>query len=252
VIGVGLSYREPAREEVIGAALDGLAGCAKPARRLRDGQRITREDAQGVPARLRLALLTGDRVSDPAEEARELEHIGDELGHGRILIRQNDNMLSICHTRTCYRAPITARRPAVQFASIRIITDDLDRLVAFYEQLTGVRADRPAPPFAELVLPTATLAIGHSQTVALFGAGSARAADNHTVIIEFRVDDVDAEYARLRSIIDDGSRSRQPCHGATARSCSVTPMAISSTCSRRSPKQRSSGSEDADRLPRCG
>lgn len=91
----------------------------------------------------------------------------------------------------------------MQFASIRIITDDLDRLVAFYEQVTGVTADRPAPPFAELVLPSATLAIGHSQTVPLFGAGSARAADNHTVIIEFRVEDVDAEYARLAPFVDD-------------------------------------------------
>jgi hypothetical protein len=36
----------------------------------------------------------------------------------------------------------------MQFASLRIITDDLDRLVLFYEQLTGVTAERPAPPFA--------------------------------------------------------------------------------------------------------
>jgi predicted enzyme related to lactoylglutathione lyase len=91
----------------------------------------------------------------------------------------------------------------VQFASLRIITDDLDRLVSFYEQLTGVTAERPAPPFAELVLPSATLAIGHSQTVGLFGAGSARAAANHSVIIEFRVDDVDAEYARLKALVSD-------------------------------------------------
>jgi predicted enzyme related to lactoylglutathione lyase len=91
----------------------------------------------------------------------------------------------------------------MQLASIRIITDDLDRLVSFYEQLTGVTAERPAPPFAELVLPSATLAIGHSQTVGLFGAGSARAADNHSVIIEFRVDDVDAEYARLEALVSD-------------------------------------------------
>jgi predicted enzyme related to lactoylglutathione lyase len=91
----------------------------------------------------------------------------------------------------------------MQFASIRIITDDLDRLVAFYEQITGLTAQRPAPPFAELMLPSATLAIGHSQTVPLFGAGSAYAADNHSVIIEFRVDDVDAEYARLASIVSD-------------------------------------------------
>ncbi len=90
----------------------------------------------------------------------------------------------------------------MQFASIRIITDDLDRLVSFYEQVTGVTAERPAPPFAELVMPSATLAIGHSQTVGLFGAGSARAADNHSVIIEFRVDDVDAERARLENLVE--------------------------------------------------
>jgi predicted enzyme related to lactoylglutathione lyase len=91
----------------------------------------------------------------------------------------------------------------MQFASIRIITDDLDRLVSFYEQVTGVTAERPAPPFAELVLPSATLAIGHSQTVGLFAAGSARAADNHSVIIEFRVDDVDAEYTRLKALVSE-------------------------------------------------
>jgi predicted enzyme related to lactoylglutathione lyase len=91
----------------------------------------------------------------------------------------------------------------MEFASIRIITDDLDRLVEFYEQVTGVSAERPAPVFAEFVLPSATLAIGHSQTVPLFGADSARAADNHTVIIEFQVDDVDADYKRLKPLIDD-------------------------------------------------
>src|SRR5580692_8363518 len=91
----------------------------------------------------------------------------------------------------------------MDFASIRIITDDLDRLVEFYEQVTGIAAERPAPVFAEIVLPSATLAIGHSQTVPLFGAGSARAADNHTVIIEFQVDDIDADYSRLKALVDD-------------------------------------------------
>jgi catechol 2,3-dioxygenase-like lactoylglutathione lyase family enzyme len=90
----------------------------------------------------------------------------------------------------------------MQFASIRVITDDVDRLVDFYELVTGARAERPAPAFAELVLPGATLDIGHSQTMVAFSAGAAHAADNHTVILEFRVDDVDAEYARLKSAID--------------------------------------------------
>ncbi|GIP24504.1 VOC family protein [Paenibacillus sp. J22TS3] len=91
----------------------------------------------------------------------------------------------------------------MNFASVRIITNDLDRLVTFYEQVTGVSAERPAPVFAEFVLPSCTLAIGHYQTMQLFGAGSVRAADNHCVIIEFRVNDVDAEYVRLKPFVNE-------------------------------------------------
>lgn len=91
----------------------------------------------------------------------------------------------------------------MNFASVRIITDDVDRLVEFYEKVMGVTAERPAPVFAELVVPSCTLAIGHSQTAQLFGAGSIVAANNHTVIIEFRVDDVEAEYARLKPFVAD-------------------------------------------------
>ncbi|MCP1427097.1 putative enzyme related to lactoylglutathione lyase [Paenibacillus xylanexedens] len=91
----------------------------------------------------------------------------------------------------------------MNFASVRIITDDVDCLVEFYEKITGVSAERPSPVFAELVMPSCTLAIGHSQTVQLFGAGSAVAANNHTVIIEFHVHDVDAEYERLKPFVDE-------------------------------------------------
>ncbi|QYK70164.1 VOC family protein [Paenibacillus sp. S02] len=91
----------------------------------------------------------------------------------------------------------------MNFASVRIITDDVDRLVAFYEKVMGVAAERPAPVFAELVAPSCTLAIGHSQTAQLFGAGSVVEANNRTVIIEFRVDDVEAEYVRLKPFVDN-------------------------------------------------
>lgn len=91
----------------------------------------------------------------------------------------------------------------MNFASVRIITDDVDRLVEFYEKISGISAERPSPVFAELVMPSCTLAIGHSQTVQLFGAGSAVAADNRTVIIEFRVHDVDTEYERLKPTVNE-------------------------------------------------
>jgi catechol 2,3-dioxygenase-like lactoylglutathione lyase family enzyme len=91
----------------------------------------------------------------------------------------------------------------MDLASIRMITDDPERVVQFYEQATGVSAVRYMPVFAELILPSCTLAIGHTQTTALFGTDSARPADNHTVIIEFRVADVDREYARLKPLVSD-------------------------------------------------
>jgi predicted enzyme related to lactoylglutathione lyase len=91
----------------------------------------------------------------------------------------------------------------MNLASARIITDDLDGMVAFWEQVTQATAERPAPVFAELVLGSAVLAIGHSDTVALFGAGAAQAAANRSVIIELHVDDVDAEHRRLQPVVED-------------------------------------------------
>lgn len=85
----------------------------------------------------------------------------------------------------------------MDFVSIRVITDDVARLVGFYEQVTGVPATWSTPGFAELVTPACTLAIASTRTVALFGTDSARPAANRSVITEFRVADVDSEFERL-------------------------------------------------------
>ena len=79
----------------------------------------------------------------------------------------------------------------MNLVSIRIITADVARLVGFYERVTGVSADWATDDFAELRTASGTLAIGSTRTVELFAPGSARPADNRTVIIEFLVDDVD-------------------------------------------------------------
>lgn len=85
----------------------------------------------------------------------------------------------------------------MSLSSIRIITEEVDRLAAFYERVTGAPAERPAPVFAQFTGRGATLAIASVETVAMLGdAMSPRA--NHSVFIEFEVADVDAEFARLR------------------------------------------------------
>src|SRR3954452_1418699 len=88
----------------------------------------------------------------------------------------------------------------MNLVSIRLITDDVARLAAFYEQVTGVPVRWSTPDFAEVPTPAGTVAIGSTRTVALFGPGSARPADHHTAIIEFGVDDVAAASARLRQL----------------------------------------------------
>ena len=94
--------------------------------------------------------------------------------------------------------------------SVRIITDDVSRLVTFYEQVMQREAVWSTPKFAEVVTDDGTLAIGHSDTVPLFGAGVAHAADNHTVILEFAVDDVDAEHTRLVAAVEGLTVVQEP------------------------------------------
>jgi catechol 2,3-dioxygenase-like lactoylglutathione lyase family enzyme len=90
----------------------------------------------------------------------------------------------------------------MQLAATRIITDDVDTLVAFYEQVTGVAAVRLHPLFAELRTGSGTLAIASSSTVALFGADAGEAPANRSVILDFLVDDVDAVYPALQDVVD--------------------------------------------------
>ncbi|MFD3307207.1 VOC family protein [Streptomyces sp. NPDC058694] len=91
----------------------------------------------------------------------------------------------------------------MDFISIRIITGDVARLVEFYERATGAQATWANEDFAELKTAGATLAIGSTRTVPLFAPGSARPADNHSVITEFLVDDVDSVYNNLTSFVTD-------------------------------------------------
>ena len=87
----------------------------------------------------------------------------------------------------------------MNLVSVRIITADIDQMVDFYARVTGAAVDRPVPDFAEIRTPGGTLALGSTRTVGLFGAGTAEPAANHSVIVEFLVEDVDAAYASLQT-----------------------------------------------------
>jgi len=87
----------------------------------------------------------------------------------------------------------------MNFLSIRMITADIRRLVTFYERVGGVRAHWFTDDFAEITLGAGTLAIASERTMAQFAEGAARGGANHSLIVEFLVKDVDADFARLRA-----------------------------------------------------
>jgi uncharacterized glyoxalase superfamily protein PhnB len=90
----------------------------------------------------------------------------------------------------------------MELVSIRIITDDVARLVAFYEQATGATAIWGNEVFAELPTASGTLAVADTRTVPLFVSGAAESGANRSVIIEYLVDDVDASYEKLRGLVE--------------------------------------------------
>jgi uncharacterized glyoxalase superfamily protein PhnB len=118
-----------------------------------------------------------------------------------------DRMLSVglCdktfQRRHALAAWFQGRRP-MKFASTRLVAADIKAMVGFYEMVTGQTAEWLAPVFAEIVTPSATLAFGSAETVALFKEGSSEAGSNRSAILEFIVEDVDAEFARLKDKIE--------------------------------------------------
>ena len=91
----------------------------------------------------------------------------------------------------------------MQFASVRLVTADIDRLVSFYAALTGLEPVRPAPVFAEFRFSGVSLAISDEGLVKQFNAGAAIAASNRSAMIEFQVDDVDAVHEQASSMSAD-------------------------------------------------
>ncbi|MCT3646886.1 VOC family protein [Elizabethkingia anophelis] len=90
----------------------------------------------------------------------------------------------------------------MNLVSVRIITANIDSLINFYEQITGIQAVQYTPDFAEIKTSTATLAIGSTRTLLFFGGEEvAKAANNQTAIIEFLTEDVDKEYKRLKEFM---------------------------------------------------
>ena len=82
-----------------------------------------------------------------------------------------------------------------------LITTNVSRLVNFYENVLGMKAHWSGEQYAELPTGVGVLAIFSADAQEKYIPGSANAASNRSTILEFKVADVDHEYARLQGLV---------------------------------------------------
>lgn len=82
-----------------------------------------------------------------------------------------------------------------------LITDDVQRLVTFYEPILALKAKKTGDDYAEFPTGVGVLAIFSRDANEKYIPGSAEAGKNRSVVLQFRVRDVDSEYRRLQSLV---------------------------------------------------
>ena len=88
----------------------------------------------------------------------------------------------------------------MKLAYARLVTRDVPALAQFYQEITGI-APIGSEDYVELRTHGGALAISSKRSVDLFNAGAAEPGANRSAIVEFQVDDVDKERARLTEIV---------------------------------------------------
>jgi uncharacterized glyoxalase superfamily protein PhnB len=82
-----------------------------------------------------------------------------------------------------------------------VVTESVSRLVGFYEPILQQKAEWSSADYAEFATGVGVLAIFSSTAQEKYIPGSAEGGRNRSLILEFKVADVDSEYQRLKGIV---------------------------------------------------
>ena len=91
----------------------------------------------------------------------------------------------------------------MKFQYTRIVTENVPALTGFYKEITRIAPVVFNDAYVEFPNEGTALAISSQQTMDLHGAGATIPASNRSIVMDFEVDDVDQERARLDAIIDE-------------------------------------------------
>jgi catechol 2,3-dioxygenase-like lactoylglutathione lyase family enzyme len=91
--------------------------------------------------------------------------------------------------------------PAPALINTCLITSDVNRLTAFYVKILKTQPEKTGNDYVEFHTGAGVLAIFSAEAQEKYIPGSAKSGENHSAILEFKVNDVDQEYARLHEFV---------------------------------------------------
>jgi uncharacterized glyoxalase superfamily protein PhnB len=92
----------------------------------------------------------------------------------------------------------------VNLKQSRLVTEDVQRLTRFYENVTGAKAEILSSGYVEFQRsPCAGLAITATSTTRTYGEGVLAPSANRSLVLDFEVEDLDGHYARLKDHVSD-------------------------------------------------
>ena len=98
-------------------------------------------------------------------------------------------------------SPSSAQNSSPVLINTGLITNDVEKLTSFYAQALEIEPHREGENYVEFRTGTVVLAIFAAETQEKYIPGSAKAGRNDSAILQFRVTDVDREYARLQGLV---------------------------------------------------
>ena len=91
----------------------------------------------------------------------------------------------------------------MKLAFTRIVTKNVGALTKFYSEITGITPRILNEAYVEFPAVGSSLAISSQTTMDVHGAHAATAASNRSVVLDFQVEDVDRECARIQELVSD-------------------------------------------------
>jgi catechol 2,3-dioxygenase-like lactoylglutathione lyase family enzyme len=91
--------------------------------------------------------------------------------------------------------------PAPALINTCLITNDVNRLTDFYTKVLKTKPEKTGADYVEFRTSAGVLAIFSAEAQEKYIPGSAKPGENHSAILEFKVTDVDLEYARLHDFV---------------------------------------------------